>query len=204
MNDLLTRYRLYLAMMLLFLIVLGGTVYLLRRAEPVPLTITTVTPRPSATLALILVDVRGAVNKPGVYSLAQGSRVQDALTLAGDVLANADTRNLNLARKLNDGEQLYVVAAGEATPVPVATPSKASGTSAAPAATKGLVTGKINLNTATLAELDTLPGIGPSIAQRIIDYRTQNGEFKKLDDLKQVRGIGDVLFNQMKDSLTLQ
>jgi competence protein ComEA len=199
MNESLTPYRPYLAMALLFVIVLAGTIFWLHRPEPTPaLTITTPTPRATATLASIIVDVRGAVAKPGVYTLPLGSRMQDALAQAGDVQSNADTRGLNLARKLNDGEQIYVPAVGEATPVP--TKSTVSG---APTATKAPI-GKININTATIAELDMLPGIGPSIAQRIVDYRTQNGDFKKIDDLKKVRGIGDVLFDQIKDLITLQ
>ena len=200
MNDSLARYRPYLAMLFLFAIVLIGTIYFLRRPEPAPpVTIVTTTPRPSATIALLIVDVRGAVNKPGVYTLTVGSRVQDALTAAGDVLGNADTRALNLARKLNDGEQIYVPLVGEAT---IAPPTAAAKSSAARTPTAPL--GKININTATLEQLDTLPGIGPAIAQRIIDYRTQNGDFKKIDDLKNVRGIGDVMFDQIKDLVTLQ
>ena len=128
-------------------------------------------------------------------------RDRDALTQAGDVVANAETRNLNLARKLNDGEQIYVPLIGEAS----ATPPPAAGKGAPPAsaATKTPL-GKINLNTATLEELDQLPGIGPSIAQRIIDYRNQNSAFKKIDDLKKVRGIGDALFDQIKELVTVQ
>jgi competence protein ComEA len=169
----------------------------------VPVTITTPTPRATPTIATLIVDVRGAVNKPGVYSLTTGSRVQDALALAGDVLANADTRTLNLARKLIDGEQIYVPQIGEAPPAPASTASS-SRASGARTPTASAPIGKINVNTATLDELDKLPGIGPSIAQRIIDYRTQNGEFKKIDDLKKVRGIGDALFDQIKDLVTLQ
>ena len=200
MNDSLARYRPYLAMMFLFLVVLGGTIWVLRRPEPVALTIITPTPRPSATPASVIVDVRGAVAKPGVYTLAAGSRVQDALAQAGDVLPNAETRNLNLARRLNDGEQLYVPLAGEATATPAASPGRGVPSSAA---TKTPL-GKINLNTATLDELDALPGIGPSIGQRIIDYRNQNGAFKQIDDLKKVRGIGDALFSQIKDLVTVK
>jgi competence protein ComEA len=200
MNDSLARYRPYLAMMFLFLIVLGGTLWVLRRPEPTALTIITPTPRPTATLASIIVDVRGAVAKPGVYTLAAGSRMQDALAQAGDVLANAETHNLNLARKLNDGEQIYVPTVGEATIPPPATPGKSTASSAA---TKTPL-GKINVNTATLEELDVLPGIGPAIAQRIIDYRNQNGAFKQIEDLKKVRGIGDALFSQIKDMVTVQ
>ncbi len=199
MADAFARYRAYLAMVALFIVVLIGTVFVLRRPEsPAPVAITTATPRPTATPASIWVDVRGAVNQPGVYALPVGSRVQDALARAGNVLVNADTRALNLARRVNDGEQIYVPMLGEATPVP---PTASSGKSA-PTATRAL--SKLNINTASLAELDTLPGIGPAIAQRIIDYRTQNGDFKTIEEIKKVRGIGDALFNQIKDLITVQ
>ena len=201
MTDSFVRYRPYLAMIVLFVVVWACTIFLLRRPEPpAAVTIVTVTPRPTATLASIRVDVRGAVNKPGVYTLPVGSRVQDALTLAGEVASNADTRPLNLARRLNDGEQIVVLAIGEVPPTLVITPGRGVQANT-PTKSPG---GKVNLNTATLAELDTLPGIGPAIAQRIIDYRTQNCDFKTIDDLKKVRGIGDALLSQIKDSITVQ
>lgn len=199
MDDPLKRYRSYLALFFLFAIVLAGTVFLLRRPEAPPLAIVTSTPRPTPTMALFRVDVRGAVANPGVYALAAGSRVQDALALAGGALAGAETRTLNLARKLTDGEQIYIPTLAEATLTPAA-PTRGEGLpSALPTPS-----GPININTAPLEELDRLPGIGPALAQRIIDYRTQNGPFKKLDDIKQVRGIGDVLFDQIKDLVTLE
>lgn len=197
MEDSFARYRSYLAMLVLFVVVLVGTIFFLRRPESsATITLTTATPRPTATAVSIIVDVRGAVNKPGVYTLPAGSRVQDALARAGDVLTNADTRTLNLARRVNDGEQIHVPTLGEVTVPP---PTMARG---APTPTR--LASKININTATLAELDTLPGIGPAIAQRIIDYRTQNGDFKTIEEIKKVRGIGDALFNQIKDLITVQ
>ena len=199
MDNSFARYRPYIAMLVLFAIVLAGTIWVLRRPEPPALTVITPTPRPTATLVAIVVDVRGAVAKPGVYTLPAGSRVQDALTRAGDPLPNAETRSFNLARKVNDGEQIYVPLIGEATAVPPAPAKGAPST----AATKTPV-GKININTATLEDLDVLPGIGATIAQRIIDYRNQNGAFKQIEDLKKVRGIGDALFGQIKDLVTLQ
>ena len=202
MDDFLLRYRPYLAMTLLFVLVLIGTILFLRRQEPVPLAITTPTPRPSPTTALLIVDVRGAVSKPGVYTLTVGSRVQDVLALAGDLLSNADPRALNLARKLNDGEQIYIPVVGEATPAPPTAAPKSTTTSRTP--TVKASQGKINLNTATLDELDVLPGIGPAIAQRILDYRAQTGDFKKIDEIKNVRGIGDAMFEQIKDLITTQ
>ena len=199
MDNSFARYRPYIAMLVLFAIVLAGTIWVLRRPEPPALTVITPTPRPTATLVAIVVDVRGAVAKPGVYTLPAGSRVQDALARAGDPLPNAETRSFNLARKVNDGEQIYVPLIGEATAVPPAPAKGAPST----AATKTPV-GKININTATLEDLDVLPGIGATIAQRIIDYRNQNGAFKQIEDLKKVRGIGDALFGQIKDLVTLQ
>lgn len=201
MDDSPARYRPYLAMVLLFAAVLGGTVFLFQRREPATLTITTPTARPTATLVMITIDMRSAVNKPGVYSLAVGSRVQDALALAGDLQTNADTRTLNLARKLNDGEQIYVLSIGEVTSMPPTALPRGMTAVRTPTLSS---TGKININTATLNELDVLPGIGPAIGQRIIDYRTQNGDFKKIDDIKKVRGIGDAMFEQIKDLISVQ
>ncbi|HEX7594116.1 MAG TPA: helix-hairpin-helix domain-containing protein [Anaerolineae bacterium] len=200
MDSSFTRYRPYIAMVVLFAIVLAGTILVLRQPAAAPLTIITPTPRPSATPASVIIDVRGAVAQPGVYTLSAGSRLQDALTQAGGVLPNAETRNLNLARRLNDGEQIYVPQAGEVTVAAPTTPGKGAPASAATKTPLGI----INLNTATLEELDVLPGIGPAIAQRIIDYRNQNGAFKQIDDLKKVRGIGDALFSQIKDMVTVQ
>jgi competence protein ComEA len=198
MDDSFARYRPYLAMTLLFIIVLAGTIFLLRRPEQPVIAITTATPRATATPVSIVVEVRGAIAKPGVYTLPAGSRAQDVIALAGDLTSNAETRALNLARKVNDGEQLYIPAIGEATPTTVPVASKTT-----PSASKA-PTGKININTATIAELDTLPGIGPAIAQRIIEYRAQNGAFQKIEDLKKVRGIGDALFDQIKDLVTVE
>lgn len=201
MADLFVRYRPYLLMLFLFFLVLAGTIYFLRRPEPSAMVITTPTPKPTPTVATLVVDVRGAVSNPGVYTLPAGSRVQDALARAGDVLTNADMRTLNLARKLNDGEQIYVPTQGEATLIP---PPSSSRSNPARTSTVSAPAGKININTATLAELETLPGIGATIAQRIIDYRSQNGNFQKIDDLKKVRGIGDALFAQIKDLITVE
>lgn len=193
------HYRPYLTMTLLFVVVLVGTILVLRRPEPAPLTILTPTPRATATTAMVMVDVRGAVTRPGVYTLPQGSRLQDALAVAGDVLAGAETRGLNLARKLVDGEQIYVPTTAEATAAPTAaaTASRSRTKTPTPA-------GRVNINTATIEQLDGLPGIGPALAQRIVDYRSQNGSFKRPEDLKKVRGIGDVLFEGVKDLIEVE
>jgi competence protein ComEA len=185
----------YVLMMALFAVVLAGTVYVMRRPEPAAIAITTATPRPTPSAVLVVVDIRGAVIKPGVYSLSAGSRLQEALTLAGGTVADADLRGLNLARKLVDGEQIYVPVQGEGTGAfPTVSASRV------PAA---VPQGKININAATVEQLDTLPGIGPALAQRIVEYRTVNGPFTTLEDLKKVRGIGDVIFAQMQDLISL-
>ena len=145
----------------------------------------------------VVVHVLGAVRNPGVYELAATSRVVDAISAAGGVLDDAELAAVNLARTLVDGEQLYVPRIGE-TP-PVSAPDAASGGGASGSANGGLV----NLNTATLAELDTLPRIGPALAQRIIDYRTANGPFAAIDDLADVPGIGDATLEGLRALVTV-
>jgi competence protein ComEA len=201
MNKSFDHYRPYLAMLALTFVLLSGTIFFLRRTESPPIvTIATITPRVTVTPALVVVDVRGAVNQPGVYTLPLGSRVQDALIRAGNITESADTRPLNLARRLNDGEQIIVPIIGQAPP-PAAATSSRNTQMISPATNPGA---KININTASAAELDLLPGIGPAIAQRIIDYRNQNGDFGKVEDIKKVRGIGDVMFSQIKELITVQ
>lgn len=189
----------YLLMLLLIVGVFALTVYFLRRPEPVPLAVITLVPSPTPTIAVLLVDVRGSVARPGVYTLPVGSRVRDALALAGESLPEGDIRRLNPARKLNDGEQIYVPSIAETTLTPAATLKS----DRQPTPTKTPF-GKINLNTATVDQLDLLPGIGPAIGQRIVDYRTQNGPFTSIEELKKVRGIGDVIFAGIQNLVTVQ
>jgi competence protein ComEA len=132
----------------------------------------------------IFVDVAGAVNKPGVYSLTGKSRVIDAIKAAGDSAPGADLSTINLARILNDGEQIYV----DSTVV----------NSSGVRVSKSVHTGPININRATAKQLDALDGIGPVIAQRIVDYRKKNGSFISVDDLQKVSGIGAAKFAQIK------
>ena len=146
-------------------------------AVPVITPITVVEPE-------IFVDVTGAVNKPGVYTLKGKSRVIDAIKAAGDSAPGADLSTINLARIVNDGEQIYV----DSTVV------NASGVRAS----KSIHTGPININRATARQLDALDGIGPVIAQRIVDYRKANGSFVTIDDLQKVSGIGAAKFAQIK------
>ena len=154
-----------------------------------------VTLRPPPTEQPIVVQIAGAVPRPGVYALAQGSRVQDAISAAGGFLAEADKTGINLARALEDGEQLEVpFAEGGSpvlgTPLPVVTVSASSSE-------------LVNINTASLTELDALPGIGPTTAQKIIDYRNQNGPFLAKEDIINVSGIGPGTYERLKDLITV-
>jgi competence protein ComEA len=135
----------------------------------------------------VRVSIQGAVRAPGLYALASGSIVEDAVFAAGGFLPNADTSRLNLAAALIDGQELSV---------PLLNPTPLPGTPS-PAFTP--IGKKINLNTATLEELDSLPGIGPVIAQRIIDYRQTVGPFQSVDDLLHVKGIGPALLEKIRD-----
>jgi len=162
----------------------------------------------------IRVDVEGAVKKPGLYTFAQGTRVGDAIERAGGMKASAAKGAINLAQVLDDGVQVYVPTKAEAraqgtggSAQGATAGSSGSGAvgSAASGASAGAQTGgsadKVNLNTATLEQLQTLPGVGPVLAQSIVDYREQTGPFGSVEDLKKVSGIGDTRFARLKDSV---
>jgi len=131
--------------------------------------------------------VAGAVRRPGVYRLAAGARVDDALRRAGGPRGRADLAAVNLAAKLEDGRQVLVPARGAAGAAPAAPAAGGSGGAGAGGAAAAA---PINLNTATLEQLDTLDGVGPGIAQRILDYREQHGGFTRVEELGEVPGIG--------------
>ena len=135
------------------------------------------------------IHIVGQVRYPGIYSLEVGSRLIDAIVASGGFLPKADQSSVNLARPLSDGEQIFVLAVGQSV-------SDVSGHSASG-------TGLISVNRASQAELESLPGVGPALAGRIIDWRSANGGFKKLDDLKNVGGIGDKLFSGFAKQITL-
>jgi len=154
-----------------------------------------VTLRPVPTEMPIIVHITGAVPRPGVYALAQGSRVQDAISAAGGFLAEAEKTGINLARALEDGEQLDIPYVEGASPVILEEP----------AATEAPVesTELININFASQAELESLPGIGPTTAQKIIQYREQNGSFLTTEDIINVPGIGPGTYERIKDLITV-
>ncbi|MFF4045371.1 helix-hairpin-helix domain-containing protein [Streptomyces chartreusis] len=142
----------------------------------------------------IVVDVGGKVREPGIHRLPAGSRVADALRAAGGVRPGTNTDTLNRARFLVDGEQ--VVVGAPAAPAPEAGAGTGVGGAAAPGAAPAA---PIPLNTATVDQLDTLPGVGPVLAQHIIDYRTQHGGFRSVDELREVNGIGDRRFADLRN-----
>jgi competence protein ComEA len=164
-------------------------------AQPPPLAAATATTA-AAPAAELVVSVAGRVRRPGLVRVPGGSRVADVLDAAGGALPGTDLATVNLARRVADGEQVSigVPAAVDATPAGPA----ASGDAAAPAAG-----GKVDLNKATLEQLDGLPGVGPVTAQRILDWRTRSGKFSRVDQLREVEGIGERRFSQLKDLVTV-
>lgn len=167
----------------------------------------------AAVAKKLIVHVIGAVNTPGVYELSAGSRVRDAVAIAGGLSPNAAPENINLAANLADGQQVRIPKRGE-KPVNVteplasagALPSTAGGvpepeSPGKPSTTAG---SKINVNSAPSAELQALPGIGPALAQRIIDFRQSNGPFASLTELDGVSGIGPALLGKIRDRVEFQ
>ncbi len=173
--DWLERHRTPVIALLAALIVIGGAVLLYRQwALPQSVEIVISPPSPE-----IHVYVEGEVVSPGVYTLQDGDRVADAIEAAGGFTPDADQGAVDLAAPLRDGDRVHVYRIGD-------------------------VPQKINLNTAEAWLLQSLPGIGESLAQRIIDYRNENGSFQQIEDLKKVEGIGAATFEKLKDNITVR
>lgn len=138
----------------------------------------------------VMVDIKGEVKDPGVYELKSTQRIVDAIQVAGGFLSEADQKQVNLAQKLTDEMVIYIPKVGE------------EGVSSLPPLNEGN-DGKINLNQATIEQLETLPGIGPSKAEDILSYREEVGSFKAIEDLKEVSGIGEKTFEKLKDLISV-
>jgi len=179
-------------------LILAGALYLIsRRPAGQPITL-----EAPPTQAPIEVHVIGEVLRPGLYVFAEGSRVQDAVTAAGGLSTDADLNALNLAARLEDGQQLTVPARGEGAPGAAAEPT--SGFEVLPPAnvTATPESDLLNINTPTAEELSSLPGIGPTTAERIVDYRDDHGPFAEIEDLLNVPGIGPATFDNIQDLIT--
>ncbi|MCW2604726.1 MAG: hypothetical protein JWN61_2861, partial [Pseudonocardiales bacterium] len=153
--------------------------------SPPPTGALTTGPQLGSSASQVVIDVAGHVAQPGVYALPVGSRVTDALTAAGGALPGVDLSSLNLARLLVDGEQIAVGIIGD----PAGGAAGSTGSAAA---------GPIDLNRATPEMLDALPGVGPVLAQNILDWRAEHGRFDSVDQLREVPGIGDAKYAQLK------
>jgi competence protein ComEA len=196
--DLLSRGEIA-GLIVVLVALLGGAGLWYVRALPKPVTIAEASPGAAELSVLatptsppIIVDVAGAVRRPGVYEFAEGERVIDAIERAGGALPKADLSLLNLAAPITDGTQILVPKTGPAAP---------SGVSPAPVG--GTASGLININTATATDLEALSGIGEVLAATIVEYRTTNGPFTAVDDLLDVSGIGPATLDEIRDQITV-
>ena len=174
-----------LVILLTLTVGLGGFYFLNSRPQAEPVVIQEIpTAATESVTTLLIINVAGKVKNPGVYQLPPGSRVVDALEAAGQQLKGVDISDINLARVLVDGEQILIgsnrTVSGKVT------------------AKKITADNPLDINRATIAQLDTLPGIGPVTAQRIIDYRTKAGRINAVDELKKISGLGGVKFEEIK------
>jgi competence protein ComEA len=170
------------------LLLLAGRVFVHAGAPTAPAVVPVrpVAPLRAAAPAAVVVDVVGAVRRPGLYRMHEGDRIADAVARAGGPTAKASTESINLAAPLADGEQVVVPRRGVAPPL-------------AAAAGAGPSAGPVHLSTATVEQLDTLPGVGPVTAQKIVDYRTEHGAFRSVDELDAIAGIGPARLDQLRD-----
>jgi competence protein ComEA len=153
----------------------------------------------------IYVDVKGSVKQPGLYRFSSGERVFDAIAKAGGSLPEADLNRINLAEPLSDGSVVRIPKRGESL-AEGACPCGNTAVSSSPPSTGRLTTqqGVVNINTASLQELMTLPGVGETRARSILDYRSKNGPFRTTEDVLKVTGIGDKMYERMKDHITVR
>ncbi len=186
MQEWVERYRPVIALILIFITISGAAVFLARRPDSRPVEIITPTRVPKATAQPIKVYVTGEVANPGVYTLRENDRIEDAIRTAGGATVDADLIKVNLAAKVFDQLQVYV-------------PKKADDTSREVSAPTINAPSKININTATASELDSLPGIGSVTTQRIIAHRQEHGPFKSIEGLKEAKLVSGSTFEKIKD-----
>ena len=190
MGDWVERNKAHIIVLLLSLISNGVLLLILNR--PPSHEIKIVPPTATTAQTAVRVFVSGAVATPDVYQVPVGSLVRDAILAAGGYTAEADLNQINLARQVRDQEQVFVPFRSTGQRVP--------GESLWPI---GPVGGKINLNTATLAELESLPGIGPGLAKSILEYRAINGSFASVEEIKDIPGVGEKTYERLKDLITV-
>ena len=182
-------------LMIILLAAAGGTYYGLYSEEQAVVLDAAATAESSPPKQEITVYVTGAVNKPGLVKVPEGARAADAVNACGGLLPTADGEKINMAQSLKDGQQLKV-------PEKTGTNSKTD--SGKRDKTKAADSGeKVNINTADEKALDTLPGVGPAMAKRIIEYRESEGAFQSIEDIKKIRGIGEAKFAKMKDKICI-
>ena len=188
------------ALLFVGVVAVGISLLLLLSAQARPTgEVVRATPQPSASESVeqsfLVIDVQGEVKEPGLYQLPLGARVGDAIKAAGGVRKGSETSSVNLARFLEDGEQIYV--AGN---IHNEILESAGGAGISRGAGIG---GKLNLNRATVNELDGLPGVGPVLAKRIVEYRNSNGNFSSIDELQKVSGIGPAKYGELQNFVTV-
>jgi competence protein ComEA len=194
------RYRGYIILCSVLGLIVGGvTGYFAPHPPPstsiiVSTPLPTPAPSPTPTPTPIRVHVAGAVHRSGVYQLPAGSIVQNAIDAAGGPASDADLDRINLAIELRDQQQVYVPREGETNSQSPISGGERSGTTDA----------LVNINTATAAELETLPRIGPTMAERILEYREANGLFETIEDIQNVPGIGPATFEGLGDLITVE
>ena len=194
------RYRGWLLFVTVIVALVGIILFQALRPRPEPIRLATLpppslpSPEPSPTASPLRVYVSGAVQQPDVYTLPPGSIVKDALLAAGGATADADLDRINLALAVAEGQHVYVPHQGETDP-PVQPPARQPAGQSAGGE-------KVNINTADAASLEDLPGIGPSLAQRILDYRQAHGPFAQIEDIQEVSGIGPATFAEIQDLIT--
>jgi len=192
MINFIERYRTYIGIFLVVLILIGAGILLWDKKKNQD------SSADKVVSGEIRVDIEGAVANPGVYKLFEGAIVEDLINEAGGLSDKVDgaklASDLNRAQKLRDGDKIMIPLMGEV-----------AGTTSTPTTSAGgtTVAGKVNINSATAEQLDTLPGIGPAYAARIIQYRESNGAFGSIEEIKEVSGIGDATFGKIKDLITI-